>query len=249
MAVRQGGWDGQVRLSTTIIPDTDWWLAELSHNQPASLLQPAPQVTLYTDAGPFGWGAHAFLHPPPPVPQSHIFLQGRWHNLTQTSNYHELDAARQALRLLLLQPHLPPVHSVIVRSDNTVTCYNINRQAAGPNLRLPLLLLLKFVRQHHIFLRARHIPVLANDAADRLSRFSASGDYAVNKLLLQTVLARLKLTITADLFATSRNKQHPVYYTMRPDRAAAKQDAFSIPWRNFSLPLIHPPIPLIPKVL
>jgi hypothetical protein len=137
----------------------------------------------------------------------------------------------------------------MIRSDNTATCYNINRQAAGQNLRLPLQLLLDFVRRKHIFLRARHVPGVANDAADRLSRFSASGDYGIKRLALFETLAKLKLTITADLFASARNRHHQIYLYVVPDPCALAQDAFSVPWRDFALPLIHPPVPLIPRVL
>jgi ribonuclease HI len=250
-AVRRNGWDGHVRLMPSVLADTDWWVSELLRNQPASLLQPPPQATLYVDASPSGWGARVLLHPPPPAQQTELFLQGLWHGQaqTQTSNYHELDAVRHTLSLLLRRPSTPSLHSVVVRSDNTATCYNINRQAAGQNLRLPLQLLLDFVRRQHIYLRARHIPGVANEAADRLSRFSASGDYMIDRSVLAQALARLRLVITADLFATAKNKQHPTYLSMLPDRRAVAQDAFSVPWRDFGLPLIHPPIPLIPRVL
>jgi hypothetical protein len=250
-AVRLRGWDGSVQLTPSALPDTDWWLQALRQNRPASLLQPPPEATLFVDASPAGWGARVLLHPPPPALQTELFLQGLWlaQARTQTSNYHELDAVRHTLSLLLRQPDLPSLHSVLIRSDNTATCYNINRQAAGVNLRLPLQLLLDFARRQGVYLRARHIPGLANDAADRLSRFSASGDYGISRLVLFGALAKLGLTITADLFASARNKHHRLYLSMQPDPRALAQDAFSVPWRDFALPLIHPPIPLIPRVL
>jgi hypothetical protein len=137
----------------------------------------------------------------------------------------------------------------MIRSDNTATCYNINRQAVAQNLRLPLQHLLDFVRQNRIFLRARHIPGVANDAAHRLSRLSASGDFGIRRLALFGALAKLNLVITADLFASAKNRHHQTYLSMVPDPRAFAQDAFSVPWRNFALPLIHPPTPLIPRVL
>jgi hypothetical protein len=250
-AVRQHGWNGSVRLMPSILPDTDWWLQELADNHPASLLQPPPEATVFVDASPSGWGARVLLHPPPPAPQAELFLQGLWRSQLrkQTSNYHELDAVRLSLSLLLRLPDTPPLHSVMIRSDNTAACFNINRQAAAQNLRLPLQLLLDFAKRKHIFLRARHIPGVANDAADRLSRLSASGDYGIRRLVLFGALAKLGLVITADLFASARNRHHRTYLSMVPDPCALAQDAFSIPWRDFALPLIHPPTPLIPRVL
>jgi ribonuclease HI len=248
-AVRRSSWNGSVRLGPEILVETSWWLQELRQNCPAPLQQPIPDATIYTDASPSGWGARVFLHLPPPAQQQQLYLQGLWGQFTQTSNFLELDAVRQALVLLHKQPHIPPLHSVVIRSDSTATCFNINRQAAGPNLRFPLLRLLQFARQHNIYLLARHVPGVANDAADRLSRFSASGDYAINRQMLQSALARLGVAIGADLFATHNNAQHPVFCTMSTDPRSVAQDAFSVRWNDFSFPLIHPPIPLIPRVL
>jgi hypothetical protein len=125
----------------------------------------------------------------------------------------------------------------MIRSDNTAACFNINRQAAGQNLRLPLQLLLYFAKRKHVYLRAR------------LSRLSASGDYGVKRLVLFGALAKLGLVITADLFASAGSKHHQTYLSMVPDPRALAQDAFSVPRRDFALPLIHPPTPLIPRVL
>jgi ribonuclease HI len=212
-------------------------------------MQPPPEATLYTDASPSGWGARVFLHLPHPAPQQQVYLQGLWGQYVQRANYFELDAVRQTLIRLHKQPHLSPLHSVVIRSDSTSTCFNINRQAAGPNLRRPLLRLLRFACEHNIFLLARHVPGLANDAADRLSRFSASGDYAIGRLTLRAALMQLGVTIGADLFATRKNTHHRVFCTMHTDPLSVAQDAFSVRWNSFSLPLIHPPIPLIPRVL
>jgi hypothetical protein len=93
------------------------------------------------------------------------------------------------------------------------------------------------------------VPGLANDAADKLSRFLAAGDYSIGRLALRAALLKLGVTIGADLFASSRNAQHPVYCTMNPDPRAVAQDAFSVRWSSFLLPLLHPPILLIPRVL
>jgi hypothetical protein len=137
----------------------------------------------------------------------------------------------------------------VIRSDNTVTCFNFYRQAAGRNLRLPLHRLLDFSHHHHLHLHARHVPGLANDAADRLSRLSSSGNYRINRQLLLSVLRRLGISISADLFASSSTAQHPVYFTFCHDPRATGQDAFATPWARFRFPLVHPPLALIPRVL
>jgi hypothetical protein len=247
-AVQRSGWDGVVHLTPAVLSETDWWLQMLLRNEPRSLVQLPPQATIYTDASPTAWGARVLLHPPHPLPQSEIFLQGLW-RAPQSSNYLELDAVRLALSSLLRQPHIPPLSSIVIRSDNTPTCFNINRQAAGPNLRIPLQRLLNFARHHHLQLRARHVPGLANDAADRLSRLSAAGDYRINRRLIHATLQRLGISISVDLFASSSNTIHPVFFSFKRDARAAGQDAFATPWHRFRFPFIHPPLPLIPRVL
>jgi hypothetical protein len=154
-----------------------------------------------------------------------------------------------ALRKLVNTPSTKALRSYLIRSDNTAVCFNINRQAAGPNLRRPLRLLLNLATKHHLFLRARHIPGLANAHADTLSRLSPGGDYRLDPAVLQAALRRLRLSISADLFAARWNRQHRRYFSLLPDRHAAGCDAFAVRWRDFSLPLLHPPIPLLPRVL
>jgi hypothetical protein len=138
---------------------------------------------------------------------------------------------------------------VIIRSDNTATCYNINRRAAGITLLPPLLHLLRFADRVGIELTAEHVRGVDNTIADRLSRISPGGDYALKMEVLEAHLREWGLQIDADLFAAGWNAKHRTYCSLKPDSKAFARDAFLINWSQFRLPLLHPPIPLIPKVL
>jgi hypothetical protein len=59
----------------------------------------------------------------------------------------------------------------------------------------------------------------------------------------------LKVQIGADLFASGWNKQHHLYFSTEKDRNALGRNAFLVPWHNFNIPLLHPPLPLLPRVL
>jgi hypothetical protein len=73
------------------------------------------------------------------------------------------------------------------------------------------------------------VPGLANDAADRLSRFSASGDYAIGRLTLRAALTQLGVTIGADLFATRGNT------LLRSHKTRFRYDGAASPCRSYIL--------------
>jgi hypothetical protein len=97
-------------------------------------------------------------------------------------------------------------------------------------------------------IRAEYLPGKDNVIADRLSRTDPRGEYALKQEVLEKLLAQWKVQIDIDLFAEGWNKKHPQYCSWKKDRNALKRDAFSIPWNQFRLPLIHPPINLLPKI-
>jgi hypothetical protein len=66
---------------------------------------------------------------------------------------------------------------------------------------------------------------------------------------LQQVLHAWSKQIDADLFAAGWNTHHSTYCSTTKDRNAIGCNAFSIQWKQFSLPLPHPPLPILPRVL
>jgi hypothetical protein len=134
------GWDGEtVSVIRNLLQDIEWWEQMIKTSQPRLLRFEPPQVSLYTDASPIGWGAHVHLM----NVNEDIFMHGRWKK-KGTSNALECKTVEQAIRRLRRWPEAESITSVVIRSDNTATCYNINRQAACDTLVPSLSSLLRF---------------------------------------------------------------------------------------------------------
>jgi ribonuclease HI len=244
-SVATRGWDGETQpLTSAMLTEIMWWKQTISANEPRLLGIPPPQLSLFTDASPIGWGAHCLL-----IGQTdEMWMHGTWAKKA-TSNALECQAVEQALRRLRQTPEASAISSVLVRSDNTATCYNINRQAACDTLVPALSSLLRFAERANLHLTAEHISGVNNSIADRLSRISPGGDYALRPQVLQQLLRSWGVQIGADLFAAGWNAQHPCYFSTSSDRNALGRNAFNVRWNQFTLPLLHPPLPLLPKVL
>ena len=244
-AVAEVGWDGRVSLcGEELKEEVDWWISTLTANRPRTIAQTPPQAVMFTDASPIGWGAHVQLKDDP----AELVMHGRWRRKA-TSNALECAAVEKGLRRLRQLPEGRAVTSLIVRSDNTSTCYNINRQAACDTLLPTLVSLLSYADRVGVELTAEHVAGVDNAKADRLSRISPGGDYALHADQLQRIQQQWEVQIDADLFAAGWNRKHAVFFSLRRDRQARGRDAFLIRWNQFDLPLLHPPLPLIPKVL
>jgi ribonuclease HI len=226
------GWDGETApLIRSLLLDIEWWERTIRTNEPRRLRFDPPQVSLYTDASPIGWGAHIHLNS---INES-VVMHGRWRK-KGTSNALECRAVEQAIRKLLRLWEAGSITSILIRSDNTATCYNINRQAAGETLRPALSSLLRFADKAGIQLTAEHVLGVDNVRADRLSRISPGGDYALKPQVLLQVLCSWGKQIDADLFAGGWNTHHKKYCSTAKDRSAIGCNAFNIPWKQFSLP-------------
>jgi hypothetical protein len=57
------GWDGETApLMGNLLQNIEWWERTIRTNQPRLLRFDPPQVSLFTDASPNGWGAHVHLN-------------------------------------------------------------------------------------------------------------------------------------------------------------------------------------------
>jgi ribonuclease HI len=222
-----------------------WWIATIAANVPRRIAQTPPQAVLQTDASPLGWGAVVQLL----KDKTTLWISGKWGKKARTSNAFECLAVLRTLYRLHQMHRCPDLSSVLVRSDNTTTCYNINRRAACESLAPLIHRLLRFADRHQIELTAEHIPGTQNIIPDRLSRISPQGDYALKQTILQQLLEQWQVQIDADLFAAPWSAKHPRYCSLIKDRGAMGRNAFHMNWAEFKLPLLHPPICLIPKVL
>jgi ribonuclease HI len=224
--------------------ELDWWTKTLTENTPRPFTTLPPQATVTTDACPLGWGGTVKLLKLGET----VMMHGRWRSIA-TSNALECRAVERTLRRLKQLPAGRDVHSVVIRSDNSTTVYNINRRNATASLLPPLASLLRFAERAQIEMIAEHVPGIGNATADALSRISPGGDYRLNLNVLRDLLKEWGLQIDADLFAVSWNAKHEVFWSLRRSPRATGRDAFLCQWSRYSLPLLHPPIPLIPKVL
>ena len=96
--------------------------------------------------------------------------------------------------------------------------------------------------ENRMWLTIQHIRGLDNVLADQASRMDLQRDeYYLSNQAVQKISSQLG-TPTIDLFATEENTRCRNYMSR-------EEDAFSISWKDLELPLIHPPVKLIPKIL
>jgi hypothetical protein len=175
-------------------------------------------------------------------------MQGRWRK-KGTSNALECRAVDQAIRKPLRLPEAESITSILTRGDKTANCYNINRQAIGETLIPALSSLRRFADRVGLQLTAEHVPGVDNVWADRLSQISPAGDYALKPQVLQQVLCSWGKQFDADLFAAGWNTRHEIYCSTTKDRDAIGGNDFNITWKRFYRPLLHSPLPILPRVL
>jgi hypothetical protein len=240
--VQKEGWNAIVKLTPQILSEISWWSRQLKMNEPARIRQPLPTGTLLTDASPDGWGAWMTAQG-----QEHDqwMMQGPWREKTpRTSNFREMTAVLLGMQHFYKIRKIQPNSTVLLRSDNTATVFDINRMRAARTLIAPLKKIMNFLSERKIHLIARHIPGINNGRADKLSRMERSGDYAIRPAVLQEALTAMEAKIDIDLFANAHNKQCRRYVTVSRRAGAYAKDVFCMDWKSFR-PLIHPPIPLI----
>jgi hypothetical protein len=245
-AVQRSGWNGMVRLTPHLLSEIKWWNYQLRRNEPTDIRPRPPTATLFTDASPQGWGGWLTVN------EQHSgewMTEGVWTEQTpQTSNFREMTAVLRTMQHFFNLQLIQPDSTILLRSDNTTTIYDINKFRAARTLIAPLKEIMNFVWERKIHLQAEHIPGIENVTADKLSRMERSGDYELNQEVLDSALQEMGEKIDIDLFANTRNKKCQRYVTVSRRAGAAARDAFSMEWKPFC-PLIHPPIPLILRCL
>jgi ribonuclease HI len=203
-AAKAVGWNGRLKLEQTKVQqELEWWQQALTANTPRPITSTPPQATIHTDACPLGWGGTVKLLRLGET----VMMHGRWGRMTATSNSLECRAVERTLRRLKQLPAGRDIQSVIIRSDNTTTCYNINRRNATASLLPPLASLLRFAERAQIEMVAEHVPGVQNETA------SPGGDYSLNLSVLQQLLMEWRLQIDVDLFAEYWNAKHPCFWS------------------------------------
>jgi ribonuclease HI len=225
--------------------ELEWWKKEIGLNAPASLRPlPLPDVHLWVDASPVGWGAWLQMS------HGRYYAFAVWNDTVkeQTSNYKEMLAVVCALRSFYKRMIFVGGTHLKIHSDNSSVVYNIQRKVAGRNLYHPLRALLNLCAQHDTIVSAQHVRGVSNAAADALSRLSRSGDYSLRSGIFDDICKNLNVFPDIDLFATKSNAQLPLFASPIIGDNAPITDALSVNWGDRML-FLHPPIPLIGRCL
>lgn len=201
--------------------------------------QPAPDLTLVTDASSLGWGGYL----------GNQEISGCWdrdhHSLH--INYLEMKAVQ-----LCLEHFEATVRNrvVLVLTDNTTAVHYINKQGGTHSRALNELTmqLLMWCQEKAICLIARHIVGSLNVLADHLSRAQIDPKEWILSSRVTNEIFRQWGTPQVDLFANRWNFRIPNYVSPCPDQDAWAVDALSIPWTGL-VGYAYPPGILLPKVL
>jgi hypothetical protein len=178
------GWDGEtVSLTRNLLQHIEWW-EQMIKSKPTTTAEIRSTSGVPLHQRPTVWmGGHVHLM----NVNEDIVMHGRWRK-KRTLNALECRAVEQASRRQRRWPEADSVTSILIRSDNTTTCYDINRQAACETLVPAQLSVLRFADRIGLQLTAEHLPGTDNVWADRLRRTLPGGDYALKPQVLQLVL-------------------------------------------------------------
>jgi hypothetical protein len=140
--------------------------------------------------------------------------------------------------------------SIKTMSNNTTTAYNINRRAAAHALVPSTRKLLVMVENSGLQVKADYITGKENGTADSLSRLETTGNYSIQLKKAWSELCYLKIIPNVYLFANKTNHLLSVYGSLKkdPKNPSNLRNALDVYWTNMC-PSLHPPIPLINRVL
>ena len=235
--IDKSGWTGTIPQLPTEARDELIWVHQNLTSFPTMIQSAPPSLTLTTDASKTGWGATL----------GELTTHGFWNSTEsrQSSNWREMQAVICALSHFSAQVQN---QSIVIRTDNMTTKWNLERQNSKSH---ELLLLVKVFwetcRRLDIFPHMRHIAGTLNETADALSRISERDEYRISDNMFRTIVRRLG-PVEIDLFASRESARTTRYVSRTPDPAAMYCDAFS---RSFPHKggYSHPPPLLIGRVV
>ena len=238
-ALKAGGYDAKVKVSSRAKQDLAWWVNNLDQWNGKKLQLTTPEISIETDASRSGWGA---------------FSQGEstggcWDQ--QESHFHinalEMLAVFYALKAFLKYQQGV---SVLILSDNQSVVAHINKLGGTRSQDLIALTkrIWKWCLDRNIQMIAQHIPGNLNITADFLSRYVRD---RTDWILNPDIFAALNRTwgpLQVDLFASRFSAQLQRFFSWRADPDAEATDAFSQCWSQI-LGFAHPPWCLVSRVL
>ncbi|XP_073430315.1 sex comb on midleg-like protein 2 isoform X4 [Dendrobates tinctorius] len=227
------------KLSPLVRGSLRWWTRDSSLVQ-GKPFPPEQWLVVTTDASLQGWGA---------VFQSHI-AQGRWsvQEIVLPINILEIRAIRLALQHFQCFLRHRPVR---IQTDNATAVAYVNHQG-GTRSQAAMRevgLVLRWAEKNRVVISAVHIPGVENWAADFLSRQGvAAGEWSLHPEIFQQICQRWG-TPDVDLMASRENAKVLRFVARSLDPQAIAADALVLPWNQFRLPYLFPPLPLLPRVI
>ena len=244
--VRSVDWTGSAALTPMVISELLWWSRNIRFNTPYCFAPRISEARLTTDASEDEWGAFVetgslLLHS-----NGSFFPKGSF----TSSNQRETAAVLRALPAFQALLQQKNIRAMTIRSDNTVTVYNLQRQGAGLALLGLTRAIFSLLQKLDIRIYVCHIPGVENVLADHLSRMEATGDYSLRPELFQLGCRTLQVNPTIDLFAHKLNTKLPRFVALDTmlKTGCLYTDAFSRSWAN-EVPYAFPPVQIVDRVL
>ena len=212
-----------------------WWLHTPNLTSGVPFSDPDPELTVVTDASSFGWGGHL----------GDLTASGTWPAQWQSKHINWLELQAVWLTLKHFQSQVSGT-AVEILSDNSTTVSYINKQGGTHSLSLCKLALdlWDWCDLHQITPTAVHLAGVDNVLADALSR----GNYCPTEWSLHrpTFMSLWQVWDRpfVDMFATARNSQLPVYYSLGVDHQASGTNALTMNW-DLIFRYAYPPTSLL----
>ncbi|CAJ0944457.1 unnamed protein product [Ranitomeya imitator] len=228
--------DRPIRLSFRVRRSLNWWPTSPFISQGRSFL-PVHWQVVTTDASLIGWGA-VFRH---------LTVQGRWSPQESSLPINVLEIRAIFLSLRHWERILRGL-PVRIQTDNaTAVAYVRGTRSSLALAEVSKILL--WAEATVPVISAVHIPGVENWAADFLSREGlAAGEWSLHPEVFHQICLRWG-TPDVDLTASRVNRKVPQFVSRSRDPLAVGVDALAIPWSQFELPYLFPPLPLLPKLL
>ena len=240
--LRQKSYAASMTLTEECKMELQWWVTNLTIWNGRAIISPGPDMIIQTDASMTGWGAHREGRP---LSEG---VNGLWSESERNCqiNLLELRAAEFAIRTLA--KGMTDIH-VHLKMDNIAALTYINKLGGtrSRDLSQAAKTLWQHCLHHRIHVTAEHLPGVHNQIADQLSRqYDDWSNWRLDPAVFKRI-TRVMGPLHTDLFADRLNAQTTVFYSWKPDPAAAGTDAFLATWRDGSY--AFPPFCLIGNCL
>jgi len=235
----KGNFDMCMQLTDTSLADIKWWRDSV-HSAYNVVQHGKPEITLFTDASSYGWGAVL----------GSTTSRGAWSPSEALHHINYLEMLAVLFALKAFRAHLDGKH-VRVMIDNTTAVSTLAHMGTShsPFCNNLARIIWDWCLDHNIWLSTAHIPGKLNVLADKESRNTNMGtEWALNQSVYCDAIAKLGFKPNIDLFASRLNYKVKPFVAYQPDPEAFAIDAFTLSWESY-LFYAFPPFSLIALAL